>query len=132
MTAPLGNRPAKEAKAPEKEEKKLDPKPEVKFEPWSKEEKESSKTVYACEILVSNGSLADVHTTDAPNDAWIVKYTVDDKTFLDLSRGTRTKLFDMYYDKFRKGLKSIEYGSGTVSPKLWGYQTTTSKKKKRR
>ena len=123
MTAPVG-------KAPTKEEKKLDPKPEAKFDPWSKEEKESSKTIYACEILVSNGSLADVHTTDAPNDAWIVKYTVDDKECLDLSRGTRTKLFDMYYDKFSKGLKSIEYGSGTVSPKLWGYQTKTSRKKK--
>ena len=126
MTAPVGKAPTK------KEEKKLDPKPEAKFDPWSKEEKESSKTIYACEILVSNGSLADVHTTDAPNDAWVVKYTVDDKTLLDLTRGTRTKLFDMYYDKFRKGLKSIEYGSGTVSPKLWGYQTKTSRKKKRK
>tara|TARA_B100001250_G_scaffold402478_1_gene415647 strand:+ start:235 stop:603 length:369 start_codon:yes stop_codon:yes gene_type:complete len=115
-----------------KEETKLEPKPEVKFEPWSKEEKETSKTKYACEILVSNGSLADVHTTDAPNDAWVVKYTVDDKECLDLSRGTKTKLFDMYYDKFSKGLKSIEYGSGTVSPKLWGYQTKTSRKKKRK
>ena len=125
MTKPVGE-------ALEKEEKKLDPKPEVKFEPWSKEEKESSKTVYACEILVSNGTLEDVHTTQAPNDAWVIKYTVDDKTFLDLSRGTKTKLFDMYYDKFSKGLKSIEYGNGTVSPKLWGYQTKTSRKKKRK
>ena len=115
-----------------KEEKKLEPKPEAKFEPWSKEEKETSKTKYACEILVSNGSLADVHTTDAPNDAWIVKYTIDNKDCLDLSRGTKTKLFDMYYDKFKTGLKSIEYGKGTVSPKLWGYQTAPSRKKKRK
>ena len=35
-----------------KEEKKLDPKPEPKFEPWSKEERESSKDRYCCEILV--------------------------------------------------------------------------------
>jgi len=125
MTAPVG-------KAPTKEEKKLDPKPEAKFDPWTKEERESSKTIYACEILVSNGSLADVHTTDAPNDAWVITYTVNQKDHLDLSRGTRTKLFDMYYDKFKSGLKSIEYGSGTVSPKLWGYQTKTSRKKKRK
>ena len=115
-----------------KEEKKLEPKPEVKFEPWSKEERESSKQKYACEILVSNGTLADVHTTQAPNDAWVIKYTVDDKTLLDLSRGTRTKLFDMYYDKFKSGLKSIEYGKGTVSPKLWGYQSAPARKKKRK
>ena len=115
-----------------KEEKKLEPKPEAKFEPWSKEEKETSKTKYACEILVSNGTLSDVYTSQAPNDAWVVKYTTDNKDCLDLSRGTKTKLFDMYYDKFKTGLKSIEYGSGTVSPKLWGYQTTPSRKKKRK
>ena len=115
-----------------KEEKKLEPKPEAKFEPWTKEEKETSKTKYACEILVSNGTLSDVYTSQAPNDAWVVKYTTDNKDCLDLSRGTKTKLFDMYYDKFKTGLKSIEYGSGTVSPKLWGYQTKTARKKKRK
>ena len=115
-----------------KEEKKLDPKPEAKFEPWTKEERESSKDKYCCEILVSNGTLADVNSVQVPTDAFIIKYVVDDKTLLDLSRGTRTKLFDMYYDKFSKGLKSIEYGSGTVSPKLWGYQTKTARKKKRK
>ena len=116
-----------------KEDKKLDPKPEVKFDPWTKEEKESSKTNYACEILVSNGTLSDVYTAQAPNDAWVVKYTTDNKDCLDLTRGTRTKLFDMYWDKFKGGLKSIEYGRGTVSPKLWGYQTaSTSRKKKRK
>tara|TARA_B100001109_G_scaffold234287_1_gene213298 strand:+ start:720 stop:1103 length:384 start_codon:yes stop_codon:yes gene_type:complete len=125
MTAPVG-------KAPAKAEKKLDPKPEPKFDPWTKEEKESSKTNYACEILVSNGSLADVHTAQAPNDAWVVKYIVDDKQCLDLTRGTRTKLFDMYWDKFKEGLQSIEYGKGTVSPKLWGYQAASLSKKKRR
>ena len=114
-----------------KEEKKLDPKPEAKFEPWSKEERESSKQKYACEILVSNGTLADVHTTQAPNDAWIIKYIVDDREFLDLSRGTRTKLFDMYYDKFSKGLKSIEYGSGNINPKLWGYQSAPTRRSKK-
>lgn len=116
----------------EKEEKKLDPKPKAKFEPWTNEEKESCKQKYACEILVSNGTLADVHTTEAPNDAWVVKYDVNTKEILDLTRGTRTKIFDMYYDKFKSGLKSIEYGKGTISPKLWGYRSAAPTKKKRR
>ena len=115
-----------------KEEKKLDPNPEPKFEPWSKEEKETSKTKYSCEILVSNGTLSDVHTTQAPNDAFVVKYVVEDKTILDLTRGSKTKIFDMYWDKFKSGLKSIDYGKGTISPKLWGYQTAPSRKKKRK
>ena len=115
-----------------KEEKKLEPKPEAKFEPWTKEERESSKDKYCCEILVSNGSLADVNSVQVPTDAFIIKYVVDDKTLLDLSRGSKTKLFDMYWDKFKEGLQSIEYGKGTVSPKLWGYQSAPSRKKKRK
>tara|TARA_B100000945_G_C20316584_1_gene565488 strand:- start:83 stop:454 length:372 start_codon:yes stop_codon:yes gene_type:complete len=115
-----------------KEEKKLEPKPESKFEPWSKEEKETSKQKYCCEILVSNGSLDDVNSRQVPTDAFIVKYVVNDKNVLDLTRGTKTKIFDMYWDKFKEGLQSIEYGSGTISPKLWGHQSAPPKKKKRK
>ncbi len=114
------------------EEKKLEPKPEPKFEPWTKEEKESSKDKYCCEILVSNGSLADVNTVQVPTDAFIIKYVVDDKTLLDLSRGTKTKLFDMYWDKFKGGLKDIQYGKGTISPKMWGYQSPNAPKRKKK
>ena len=115
-----------------KEEQKLDPKPQPKFDAWSKEERESSKQKYCCEILVSNGSLEDVSVTQAPNDALIVTYTINQKTHLDLTRGARTRVFDMYWDKFKSGLKKIDYGNGTISPKLWGYQSTPSRKKKRK
>ena len=46
---------------------------------WTKTEKETSKETYGCEILVENGSPADVQTKDAPTDASIVTYTVDGK-----------------------------------------------------
>ena len=114
-----------------KEEKKLEPKPEAKFEPWTKEERESSKDKYCCEILVSNGTLADVNSTQVPTDAFVVKYIVDDKTILDLTRGSKTKIFDMYWDKFKGGLKDIQYGNGNISPKMWGYQSPTRKKKRK-
>ena len=116
-----------------KEEQKLDPKPQPKFDAWSKEERESSKQKYCCEILVSNGSLEDVSVTQAPNDALIVTYTINQKTHLDLTRGARSRVFDMYWDKFKSGLKKIDYGNGKISPKLWGYQSaSTSRKKKRK
>ena len=41
----------------------------------------------------------------------------------------------MYYDKFKQGLKSIDYGKGTISPKLWKYsspQSNDNGKKKRK
>ena len=90
-----------------KEEKKM----EKKETYWTPTEKESLKETYGTEILVENGSPADVMTREAPTDASIVTYTVDGKEHQDLTRGSRVKLFDMYYDKFTN-VKRIEYGQG--------------------
>ena len=110
-----------------KEEKKV----EKRETYWTPTEKESLKESYGTEILVENGSPADVQTKEAPTDASIVTYTVDGKEHQDLTRGARVKLFDMYYDKFTN-VKRIEYGQGTVKPSLWGYSGEASPKKKKR
>ena len=98
---------------------------------WSKREKDSSKETYGCEILIENGSLDEVMTTEAPSDAWIVTYEYQEKVCRDLTRGSRVKLFDMYYDKFKMGLKVIDYGKGTIKPNLWGYNSSPQKKKRK-
>ena len=97
---------------------------------WTSAEKETCKSRYGCEILIENGSYADVRTKEAPNDARIVKYLVDEKVCYDLTRGTTVRLFDMYWDKFRENLKSIDFGYGRVNPKLWGYKAPESKRRK--
>ena len=110
-----------------KEEKKV----EKRETYWTPTEKESLKEMYGTEILVENGSAADVMTKEAPTDASIVTYTVDGKEHQDLTRGSRVKLFDMYYDKFTN-VKRIEYGQGMIKPSLWGYSSETAPKKKKR
>ena len=122
MTKPLGQ--LSQADKPEN--------PEIMETYWTPSEKESLKEQYGCEILVENGSLDEVMTTDAPSDAWIVTYEIDDAVHRDLTRGTRVKLFDMYYDKFKMGVKIIDYGKGTIKPALWGYNNTKTPKKKKR
>ena len=99
---------------------------------WSKKEKETSKEIYGCEIIIENGSLNEVMTTEAPSDAWIITYEFDGTVHRDLTRGTRVKLFDMYYDKFKMGVKIIDYGKGNIKPNLWGYQNAQGPKKKKR
>ncbi len=103
---------------------------EKHMDSWTPTEKENCKSRYGCEILIQDGSYAEVCTKNAPNDAYIVKYMIDDKIRFDLTRGGRIKLFDMYWDKFRENLKSIEFGYGRVSPKLWGYKSPEKKKRK--
>lgn len=100
------------------------------MESWSSVEKETCKSTYGCDILIENGSYTDVCTKDAPNDAYIVKYMLDDKICFDLTRGSRVRIFDMYWDKFRNNVKSIEFGYGRISPKLWGYRKPEKKKRK--
>tara|TARA_B100000579_G_scaffold375272_1_gene340019 strand:+ start:51 stop:431 length:381 start_codon:yes stop_codon:yes gene_type:complete len=112
-------------------------KPEKKVSLWSTEEAGNIKTVYGCELLVENGSLQDVNAVEYPTDAYIVSYAVFEsgklgETKYDLTRGTKTNLFDMYYDKFKHGLKDIQYGQGNISPKLWGHRVKQATKKKRR
>tara|TARA_B100001113_G_scaffold174275_1_gene142793 strand:- start:182 stop:532 length:351 start_codon:yes stop_codon:yes gene_type:complete len=107
-------------------------KPERKEMIWTKEEKDTLKQKYGTEILVENGSYEDVNTKQAPTDAYVIKYTHEDKVCLDLTRGTKIKLFDMYWDKFKGALQSIEYGKGGIKPNLWGYQSTPTRKKKRK
>ena len=121
MTKPLG-----QLSQTEKSEK-----PEKRETYWTSAEKESLRESYGTEILVENGSPSDVMTKEAPTDASIVNYTVDGKEHQDLTRGSRVKLFDMYYDKFTN-VKRIEYGQGTIKPALWGYSGDASPKKKKR
>ena len=113
-------------------------KPEIKEKPkkkedfWTTEERKNCKDNYACEIIVSNGTPEEIYNSQTPNDAFVVRYTVDNKQVSDLTRGTKSKIFDMYWDKFKSGLKSIDYGKGTIKPNLWNYQTAPTKKKKRK
>ena len=110
---------------------KTKPEPKEKKELiWTSQEKENHKSEYGCEIVIENGTLDQVSTTNAPTDACIVTYEYNGKVCRDLTRGARVKLFDMYYDKFKKELKEINWGKGTISPKIWGYKSPQSKKKK--
>ena len=124
--------PVDEAQAPKKAPE-IKEKPERKETVWSKQERESCKEKYGCEVIIDNGTLEDVSLKQAPTDACIVKYLFEDKVRFDLTRGTKMGIFDMYYDRFKKdGIQSISYGNGTIKPNLWGYQTIPTKKKKRK
>ena len=113
------------------EEKELKKPPEKKEVIWTKEEKDTLKERYGSEIIVENGSVKDVSVKNVPTDAYIIKYMHEDKVHYDLTRGTRNTLFDMYWDKFKGGLQTIDYGKGTIKPNLWGYKAPQQKKKRK-
>ena len=98
---------------------------------WTQSEKENSKKKYGVDIMIENGTLEQVRTKDCPNDARIVTYVVDGETRYDLTRSAKAvSIFNMYWDKFRDGLKSIDYGMGTAQSQTVGYATTQNQKEK--
>ena len=87
---------------------------------------------YGCEILLEKTSLERAKDTSFPNDAYLIWYVVDEKQHIDLVRGTRVRIFDMYYDKYGPGaVQKIDFGYGRTNPKLWGIKQQPEKKKRR-
>ena len=88
---------------------------------------------YGCQILLEKTTLEAAKDKSFPNDARLIWYIVDGVQYMDLTRCSKvSKLFDMYYDKYGKGaVQKIDFGYGSVNPKLWGYKQPEKKKKER-
>ena len=98
---------------------------------WTDEEKETPKEQYGCEILIENGTYNECMTHNAPIDALVIHYIHNERDCYDLTRGNRTKIFDMYYDKFKRNLKAINFGGGNIKPAMWGYKSPSKSKKRK-
>jgi len=86
---------------------------------------------YGCEILLEKTTLEKAKDTSFPNDAYLIWYNVDGEKCIDLVRGTRVRIFDMYYDKFGPGVvQKIDFGYGRTNPRLWGIKQPEKKKRK--
>ena len=102
---------------------------------WTIKEKENLPNKYSTELLVENASLEEQKNTQFPLDAYIVTYKDSNGDVRkDIVRATaKVDLFDMYYDKFgANSLISMDYGHGTVNPKLYGMKAPEKPKKNRR
>jgi len=98
---------------------------------WTPEEKKEIPSQYGCELLFERTTLQQIKDPSLPSDAYIVIYRVNNETFMDLCRGRKVNIFDMYYDKFGPGsVQKIDWGYGKVNPRLWGYKKSEGKKKK--
>lgn len=87
---------------------------------------------YGCEILLEKTTLEMAKDKSFPTDARIVRYIEDGIEYMDLTRGKKmVHIFDMYYDRYGKGaVKSIDFGYGSVNPKMWGYKVPEKKNRK--
>ena len=109
---------------------------EVKTEKQVAEEQQEDDKMrpeeYSCQILLDKTSLEKANDKSFPTDAYLVWYNVDGNELLDVTRSSKqVNIFDMYYDKYGKNLKRIEYGVGAVNPTQWGYKPPEKKKRRK-
>jgi hypothetical protein len=84
-----------------------------------------------CKVLHENCDPKFAQDKSLPVNSYVVTYLLDTKVCYDIVIcHKRVDVFDMYWDKHRSDLKSIEYTEGRISAKLWGYQQPDKKKKK--
>ena len=107
-------------------------KTEKKAEPPKKIEKTTDQ--YSCQIVLEKTTKDKADDRSLPSDAFNVKYIVDGKEHLDVTRSEKmSNVFDMYYDRYGKDVvQKIDYGCGTIRPNLWGIKATPPKKGKKR
>jgi len=118
MTVNVGGKHVKRGEQEVTEEKKE----EIKIDP----------SQYSCQILLENTTLEKADDKSFPTDAYRVWYNVDGNELLDVTRSSKqVNIFDMYYDKYGKDLKRIEYGSGTINPSQWGYKKPEKKRRRK-
>lgn len=97
----------------------------------SKNQKQVLPQEYGCDVLLEKTTLEKAKDFSFPNDAHLISYNIDDEEYLDLVRGSRVRIFDMYYDKYGPNvIQKIDFGYGRVNPKLWGYKQPEKKKRK--
>lgn len=98
---------------------------------YGKEEKNILPSKYGCEIVLEKTNIERAKDSSFPSDAYLIWYLEDQKEYIDLVRGSRVRIFDMYYDKYGAGaVRKIDFGYGRTNPKLWGYQQPEKKKRK--
>ena len=89
---------------------------------------------YSCQVILEKCTLEQANDRSMPTDARLIRYKVDGKDFLDVTRSAKAaNIFDLYFDTYGNGaLQSIDYGKGTISPGQWGYVSSSDAKKKKR
>ena len=99
---------------------------------WTSEEKENMVQSYGCHLIAEGATPEQIQDKKLPTDTLQIKYKFNDKVSIDLCRGKKVDVFDLYYDKFGKGaLIRIEWAYGQVNPKLWGNTAKPEKKKRK-
>lgn len=82
-----------------------------------------------CYVLHQKCEKSAAKDKSLPLNSYLITYISDEETFYDIVIcNKQVEIFDMYWDKYREGLKDIRWTDGRVNPKLWQSNKEKSKK----
>ena len=82
-----------------------------------------------CYVLHQKCEKSAAQDKSLPLNSYLVTYISDEETAYDIVIcNKQVDIFDMYWDKYREGLKDIRWTDGRVNPKLWQSRTENKKK----
>lgn len=87
---------------------------------------------YSIRILSQNCSPEAAKDKSLPRDSYLMSFDNGESSWFDVVKGTRSNIFDAYYDVFGHVIQSMEWTEGTVPDKVWGNTNTTKEVKKKK
>jgi len=85
---------------------------------------------YGVTVIITNCDRSAAKDKSLPNGSYLMTCEYDGEQWYDIVMGSRSSIFDSYYDRFGNVIKRMEWTSGNVSPKMWGYTPKEEKKKR--
>jgi|AP86_3_1055499.scaffolds.fasta_scaffold00713_7 hypothetical protein len=88
------------------------------------------KQKYGVIVICTNCQPLAAQDKTLPRNSYLIRCQDGEDMWYDIAMGSRSDIFDAYYDRFGDVMKRMEWTEGRINPKLWGSQVKESKKKK--
>jgi len=87
---------------------------------------------YAIRILSQNCSPDAAKDKTLSRDSYLIFLDDGELSWFDIVKGSRSDIFDAYYDMFGRAIQSMKWTDGTVPAKVWSNQNQTKEVKKKK
>jgi hypothetical protein len=87
---------------------------------------------YGIKILSQNCSPEAAKDKSLPRDSYLMSLNNGEFSWFDIAKGTRSDIFDAYYDMFGGVIKFMKWTDGTIPAKTWGYVSRAKEVKKKK
>ena len=68
-----------------------------------------------------------------PYTAYVIQYEIEGNLVHDIAMAQKAvDIFDHYYDKYKKGFKSLKQSKGTMRPNLWNSTAKAPQRRKKK